>query len=122
MKTRAAIALLLVVACSSALYTWAGNPNQSPPAPSPHSGYGTVALFFQGEALANSSHTPRLFVDDMFVGNTLPMQMMEVRFNLSPGKHDIRVELDGYKPFASSIFILGYKTEQTLSVNLVSAK
>ena len=60
-------------------------------------------------------HAARLYVDDIFVGNIssrLPI------LSVKNGKHIVRVELEGAKPYQQEITILGDPNHQVLNVML----
>lgn len=57
----------------------------------------------------------RIYVDDVFVGNPSPMLPV---LHLRKGKRNVRVELEGFKPWQQAVHILGEPNHQVLNAIL----
>jgi hypothetical protein len=91
-------------------------PRDQPPACQSRAGLGTLKLYPSStivHILIQDSMAPRLFVDGEFVGN-YEHPNSPPHFRLPAGKHRVRVELEGFKPFESEIHLIGNDSIQYL--------
>lgn len=118
-KIFAAASIAVVLGCVVAFAADNGDEKQQPEAAVP-SECGTVLLHFPAEFRTQPAQlrTARLLVDDKFVGHAIVnLHGMPSKFRLAPGDHEFRVELAGYEPFSSTIYVIGNDTDQYLVVD-----
>jgi PEGA domain len=96
-------------------------PREQPVAPGPQTNTGTLKLYPANNevegVLAHSIPTPRIVLDGEFVGDSSSLLFnTPAHFRLPAGKHRVRIEVQGYKPFESDIHLIGNDTNQYLCV------